>query len=112
VVDGAGAQLLPILLPAEREGWPMKLSGPDHVVWLALRRVNGGGVATHKGSYYHRGHPIGLLLTEVLGALLDDGLLSQADPSAVDGLSRISLTEEGAARYAALCRQQRSSART
>jgi len=85
----------------------VKLAAPEHLRWWALRRVNGGGVARSGDCWLQHGRPLGLLLTEFLGVLLEEGLVQTGDPSPEDSLSRVTLTDAGKARYSELCRQQR-----
>jgi hypothetical protein len=90
------------------EGWPVKLSFPDHLSWLALRRVRRGGVAKLGECYLDGGQPLGILLAELLALLLEEGLLDVAEPGPADGLARVSLTEAGQAHYRSLCQRQRA----
>jgi len=85
----------------------MPLTGPDHVDWVALRRVSKGSVVKYREAYLDSGRPLPVfLLPELLfDALVADGLLALTQPDA-DGLARVSLTEAGRARYAQLCQQQ------
>lgn len=89
------------------EGRAVKLGPPEHFRWLALRRVNVGGVARCRDGWLHPAHPLGLLLSEFLEVLLAEGLIEVGDPSPQDDLSRVRLTDTGRARYTQLCRQQR-----
>lgn len=89
----------------------MTLSEADHAIWLALRRVDSGGVAIHEGRYYDRGGPLGRLLTDVLEGLRKQGMVELTDPSPQDGLARATLTAAGTDRYAAMCERQEVGAR-
>jgi hypothetical protein len=90
------------------EVWPVKLPFPDHLSWLALRRVRRGGVSKLGDRYLDGGQPLGVLLAELLAMLQEQGLLDVADPSPADGLARVSCTEAGQAHYRSLCRRQRA----
>lgn len=86
----------------------MKLPLNDHLSWLALRRVRRGGVAKLGARYLEGGHPLGILLAELLDDLLNRGLLVVSEPNQEDGLARVHVTEAGLAHYRTLCRRQRS----
>lgn len=72
--------------------------------WLALRRVNEGGVALLDGSYYHHGRPVPHYLNAALTDLIDAGrlTLAEADPDSA-GMRKVTLTDVGRKLYATLC---------
>ena len=84
----------------------MRLSLPEHLDWLVLRRVRRGGVARFDGGYQDNGEPLGVFLVDILGWLDEQDLLEVADPDEC-GLQRLGLTEAGWDRYRELCRRQR-----
>lgn len=52
----------------------MKLNGPDHFVWMGLRRVRRSGLARRDGDYYEQGAPVpGWLIPHLVEGLLEDG---------------------------------------
>lgn len=85
----------------------MRLSLPEHLDWLVLRRVRRGGVARFEGGYQDNGDPSGVVLVDILGWLDEQNLLEVADSDEC-GLRRLRLTEAGWDRYRELCRRQRS----
>ncbi|MFN2495175.1 MAG: hypothetical protein ABR608_04605 [Pseudonocardiaceae bacterium] len=85
----------------------MRLGVPDHFAWLGLRRVKAGGVAKAGSAYVEHGRPLGLLLADVIEALVEQGQVAVGEVSPQDCLARVSLTEAGASRYAELCTRQR-----
>lgn len=86
----------------------MKFGLDEHLEWIALRRVRGGGVAKHGGGYFDGGRPLlaTYLVTIALDRLAAAGMLEVGEPD--DYLmGRVSLTETGMARYGELCKRQR-----
>ncbi|MGH3939544.1 MAG: hypothetical protein ACRDTG_13120 [Pseudonocardiaceae bacterium] len=85
----------------------MKLTGPDHFAWMALRRVRHGGLARRDGHYYNQGIPVGgWLIPHLVDGLVEDGLLELGDPDEF-GMRRVALTEAGLEQYRVLCKRQR-----
>ncbi|MGH2886741.1 MAG: hypothetical protein ACRDPA_29295 [Solirubrobacteraceae bacterium] len=80
------------------------LSGQELVDWLALSRVRTGGVVRCRDEYLEGGQrmPCYLVPELLFDVLLRAGLLQldQPDPA---GLTRLSLTDAGRARYEELC---------
>ena len=80
------------------------LARMDLTAWIALRRVNEGGVALLEGSYYHHGRPVPEYLnapfTELIGARYL--MLADADPGA-EIMQQVRFTQEGRQLYAELC---------
>lgn len=76
----------------------------DLTAWLALRRVNEGGVALLDGSCYHYGRAVPHYLNAPLVELVKTGwlMLAEADPE-VGGMRKVTLTEGGRELYATLC---------
>ncbi|MGH3912017.1 MAG: hypothetical protein ACRDTC_01195 [Pseudonocardiaceae bacterium] len=69
---------------------------------MALRRVDGGGMARAGGAYFDRGRPTPGHLTGVFDQLVWAGLVTVAEGDALWELRRMSLTDTGKARYAVL----------
>ncbi len=82
-----------------------QLAGNDLTAWIALRRVNEGGVTVVDCSYYHRGRAIPHYLTARFADLVGAGLLKPAAVQDATGMRKVSLTEDGRELYAALCGQ-------
>lgn len=78
------------------------MSDPELYPWLAMRRVEGGGMARAAGAYFDRGRPTPGHLTGVFDQLIWAGLVDVAEGDALWELRRISLTGTGKARYAIL----------
>jgi len=83
---------------------PGPLAIGDLTAWLALRRVNEGGVALLDGSYYHYGRAVPHYLNAPLVDLVKAGwlMLAEVDPE-VGGMRKVTLTEGGRELYATLC---------
>ncbi len=86
------------------------MSDPRLYEWIALRRAHDGGVAKVAGLYLDQGCPVPSYLTEVLDRLTWSGLVTVAEGDPVWSVRRLSLTDEGQARYAALCAEQQQRA--
>lgn len=78
------------------------MSDPALDEWLALRRVHDGGVAKSAGAYFDHGRPVPEHLTGVFDRLIWTGLVSVVAGDPIWQLRRLSLTDAGALRYAAL----------
>ena len=80
------------------------LASGELTLWVALRRVDEGGVGWWEGSYYHHGRAVPEYLNAPFAELVKAGwlVLAQADPDSV-GPRRVMLTEHGRALYAVLC---------
>jgi hypothetical protein len=78
------------------------VSDPALDEWLALRRVHDGGVAKSAGAYFDHGRPAPGQLTGVFDRLIWIGLVSVVAGDPIWQLRRLSLTDAGALRYAAL----------
>ncbi|MGH3933275.1 MAG: hypothetical protein ACRDTF_25240 [Pseudonocardiaceae bacterium] len=78
------------------------MSDPDLYPWMALRRVDGGGMARAAGAYFDFGRPTPGHLTGVFDQLIWAGLVAVAAGDALWELRRMSLTDTGKARYAVL----------
>ncbi|MGH3932434.1 MAG: hypothetical protein ACRDTF_20945 [Pseudonocardiaceae bacterium] len=78
--------------------------GTDLSMWLALRRVNEGGVALLEGFYYHHGRAVPHYLDSPLTDLVGAGYLTlgEAGPDAA-GMRKVTLTGQGRELYAVLC---------
>ncbi|MGH3941900.1 MAG: hypothetical protein ACRDTG_25405 [Pseudonocardiaceae bacterium] len=74
----------------------------DLYPWMALRRVEGGGMARAAGAYFDFGRPTPGHLTGVFDQLIWAGLVAVAAGDALWELRRMSLTDTGKARYAVL----------
>ncbi len=86
----------------ERVGARWKLDSDDHFTWSVLHRIHGGGVRKDRDRYLDRGQPVGLLTGATFEVLIERGLVAAADPTPPDSLSRLRLTDTGAARYTEL----------
>lgn len=82
------------------------MSDPRLYEWIALRDVGEGGVAKSAGVYLDHGCPVPSHLTEVLDRLTWAGLVTVAEGDPIWSMRRLSLTDAGQARYAALCEQR------
>ena len=82
------------------------VSDPGLSEWLALRRVQEGGVAKSAGVYFDHGRPAPGDLTEVFDRLTWTGLVTVAEGDPIWSVRRLSLTDTGHARYAVLCEQR------
>ncbi len=73
--------------------------------WIALRRVNGGGIARAAGCWFDSGRRVPGYVAETLAALCEAELVTLAD---LDGMTmaRAALTAAGADRFAQLCQQR------
>ncbi|MGH3930467.1 MAG: hypothetical protein ACRDTF_10880 [Pseudonocardiaceae bacterium] len=78
------------------------MSDPDLYEWLALRRIHRGGIAKSAGTYLDYGRRTPGHLAEVFDRLIWTGLVTVADGDVLWELRRLSLTDTGQARYAAL----------
>lgn len=86
---------------------PRPLTGPELLVWIALRRVHTGRVAQFEGRYYDSGRRVPCFLPAVFDDLVKAGLLALAEPDpASAGLRRVVLTSEGRARFVVLSEQE------
>ncbi|MGH3979352.1 MAG: hypothetical protein ACRDRZ_10190 [Pseudonocardiaceae bacterium] len=84
------------------------LVDPDLVAWFALRRARGGGVAvTAAGRWLDHGRPIPRYLSLTLDGLTAAGQLALGPAAATTGRRPVTVTDDGHARYAALCRRER-----
>ncbi|MGH3940143.1 MAG: hypothetical protein ACRDTG_16220 [Pseudonocardiaceae bacterium] len=81
------------------------MSDPDLYPWLALRRVNNGGMAKSAGAYFDHGRPTPAHLAEVFDQLLWTGFVTVAEGDTLWALRRMSLTDTGKARYVVLAEQ-------
>ena len=87
------------------------LSGADLYDWIALRRVNDGGVARVDEWWLDWGRRVPGYVTDALAELYRRELVVLGDPDLAAGcMARAALTDSGSARYVALC-QVRSSRR-
>ena len=84
------------------------MNAPGQFEWLALGRVHGEGVAKSAGVYFDYGRPTPAHLAGVFDRLIWTGLASVADGDPLWGLRRLSLTDAGQARYAALSEQRQA----
>ncbi|MGH3926343.1 MAG: hypothetical protein ACRDTT_26345 [Pseudonocardiaceae bacterium] len=84
------------------------MSDPDLYEWLALRRIHRGGIAKSAGTYLDYGRPTPGHLIEVFDRLIWTELVTVADGNALWDPRRVSLTDAGQARYAALSEQRPS----
>lgn len=80
------------------------LVSSDLTAWIALRRVNEGGVTLLDESYYHYGRPVPEYLNAPFAELVEAGRLTvaKADPDTA-GMQRIRFMQEGRDLYAVLC---------
>lgn len=78
------------------------MSDPELYQRMALRRVEGGGMAKAAGAYVDHGRPTPGHLIEVFDQLIRAGLVVIAEGDVIWELRRMSLTDTGKARYAVL----------
>ncbi|MGH3978758.1 MAG: hypothetical protein ACRDRZ_07125 [Pseudonocardiaceae bacterium] len=79
----------------------------DLLAWFALRRARGGGVAvTPTGRYLDHGRSIPRYLSAILDELTAAGQLALAEATKAVDARRVTVTDAGQARYAALCRRK------
>jgi len=76
----------------------MHLTGTELLDWLALRRVNEGGVARHGSEYVHWGRKVPCYLPEVFGRLVETELTDLLEVNC-EGLRRMVLTSRGRDHY-------------
>jgi len=88
-------------------GGAVKLPLPEHFRWLLLRRVKSGAVANSGQDWLRHGSPMNPFLVEFYKDLREAGLIEMGDPAPQDGVSAVTLTDAGQARYSELCRKQR-----
>jgi hypothetical protein len=82
------------------------LAGAEISEWVALRRVNGGGVAQVGYRWVESGHRLPGHLAVALRGLLAGGLIRLADPDLTRGIIRRAvLTHAGTDRYERLCQR-------
>jgi hypothetical protein len=76
------------------------LAGAEVSEWVALRRVNGGGVAQVGYRWVESGHRLPGHLAVALGGLLARGLIRLVNPDPTTGITRRAvLTHAGVDRY-------------
>lgn len=83
------------------------LVGTDLYDWMALRRVNEGGMAQVGDCWLENGHRVPGYITDALTELLASGLVALADQDPYS-LRRAALTDTGTARYEWLCQLRQS----
>lgn len=83
---------------------PAVLEMGELAAWIALRRVNEGGVAMLDGAFYHHGRAVPCYLNTPLAELVKTGWLSltEAEPNAA-GMRQVMFTENGREWYEVLC---------
>jgi hypothetical protein len=82
------------------------LAGPEVSEWVALRWVNGGGVAQVKGRWVESGHRLPDHLAVVLGGLLARRPIRLTNPDSATGITATAaLTHAGIDRYEWLCQR-------
>lgn len=99
----------PDLSPNPGGGRRRPLTGADLYDWIALRRVNDGGIARVGSRWFDSGLRVPGYVTDTLTALCTDGLvaLAEGDEWDVWATRRATLTEAGTDRYQRLCQQRR-----
>ena len=81
-----------------------ELMSDDLMAWLALRRVNEGGVTLLEGSYYHHDRPVPHYLNAPLTALVETGQIRLAESNLHGrGMQQVMFTENGREWYEVLC---------
>ncbi|MGH3928390.1 MAG: hypothetical protein ACRDTF_00255 [Pseudonocardiaceae bacterium] len=78
---------------------PRRLTGPELLDWIALRRVYQGGVAMLGSHYLDHGQRVPCYLPEACRRLADAELIELLDPDYPGGLRRVVITSHGRARY-------------
>lgn len=83
------------------------LTGTDFYDWIALRRVNDGGIAKVGHRWVESGLRVPGYVTDALTALCGTGLVTLAERDEEDewGMRRATLTDAGTVRYQRLCQQ-------
>ncbi|MGH3853893.1 MAG: hypothetical protein ACRDR6_10450 [Pseudonocardiaceae bacterium] len=84
------------------------LAGAEVYVWVALRRVSGGGVTRAGERWLESGHQMPDYVAGALAGLLAGGLVMLLDPDPdhdPGAVARVALTNAGADRYEGLCQQ-------
>jgi hypothetical protein len=97
-----------VVIVADRRVTPAmtRLAGAEISEWVALRRVNGGGVAQVGGRWVESGHRLPGHLGVALGGLLAGGLIRLVNLDPTTGLTRRAvLTHAGVERYERLCQR-------
>lgn len=84
------------------------LTDADLYDWIALRRVNDGGIARAGDRWFDSGLRVPGYVTEALTALCGNGLvtLAEGDEWDVWAMRRATLTDAGTVRYQWLCQQR------
>lgn len=83
------------------------LTGTDLYDWMALRRVNAGGIARMGDQWFDHGRQIPDYVADSLAALCDSSAVALAELDGW-GMRRAALTNAGRARFQQLCRQRQT----
>jgi hypothetical protein len=83
------------------------LTGTDLYDWMALRRVNAGGIARMGDHWFDHGRQIPDYVADSLAALCDSSAVTLAEPDGW-GMRRAALTNAGRGRFQQLCRQRQT----
>lgn len=81
---------------------PLPLPGAELIEWIALRRVNGGGVARLCRRWFDFGRSVPCYLPDTLDDLRDRALIALVDLEGCVGLRRAVMTRAGSLRYVEL----------
>ena len=76
------------------------LTGTDLYDWMALRRVNAGGIARMGDHWFDHGRQIPDYVADSLAALCDSSAVTLAEPDG-SGMRRAALTNTGKHRFSA-----------
>ncbi|MGH3915669.1 MAG: hypothetical protein ACRDTC_20015 [Pseudonocardiaceae bacterium] len=94
--------------PAVTRPGPRRLTGPELLDWIALRRVYQGSVAMLGAHYLDHGRKVPCFLPETFGRLDDTELTRVLEPDHPGGLRRVAITSQGRVRYQELNAMHRS----
>ncbi|MGH3939138.1 MAG: hypothetical protein ACRDTG_10990 [Pseudonocardiaceae bacterium] len=76
-----------------------RLTGPELLDWIALRRVSEGGVTMLGAHYLDHGQRVPCYLPEAVRRLADAELTELLDPNHPGGAQRVVITSRGRTRY-------------
>lgn len=107
VSNDVGGESTPRGTGSEPKATVMSLAS-DLTAWLALRRVDRGGVTFLNGAFYQEGRPVPEYLNRTFADLVEEKRLS-LDEVHPTGMRQVMFAEEGRELYAQLCGQRNGS---